>query len=174
MTIVGAERVVDRSSLYTLLQVDHDEPISLPGKPDCSGRFAENVLALLRALAPDYFSEEHRFDTYHWKGASSESSFKCFLPEVGVNSELRVKAFKEEVTVEVDQDQLIVRGVQDRPNTGNVEYIHRGLAARDFELVFRLENYLEVLGAKVDNGMLQIDIKRIIPEALKPRQIEIK
>ena len=89
--------------------------------------------------------------------------------------EVAVAGFaKEEVSVEVDQDQLIVRGVQDRPNTGNVEYIHRGLAARDFELVFRLENFLEVEGAKVDNGMLQIDIKRIVPEALKPRQIEIK
>lgn len=91
--------------------------------------------------------------------------------------EVAVAGFtKEEISVEVDQDQLIVRGVQDRPNipTPNMEYIHRGLAARDFELVFRLENFLEVEGAKVDNGMLQIDIRRIVPEALKPRSIEIK
>ena len=89
--------------------------------------------------------------------------------------EVAVAGFtKDEVTVEVDQDQLVVRGVQNRLNTSVIEYIHKGLAARDFELVFRLENYLEVLGATVDNGMLQIDIKRIVPEALKPRQIEIK
>jgi molecular chaperone IbpA len=62
----------------------------------------------------------------------------------------------------------------DRPNDSTVEYLHRGLAARDFEQTFTLAEYMEVRGAKVDNGMLQIDIQRIIPEALKPRQIEIK
>jgi molecular chaperone IbpA len=52
--------------------------------------------------------------------------------------------------------------------------LHRGLAARDFEQTFTLAEYMEVVGAKVDNGMLQIDIKRVVPEALKPRQIAIK
>ena len=81
---------------------------------------------------------------------------------------------KEEVTVEVDQDQLTIRGVKNRPNEGEVEYLHRGLAARDFEQTFTLAEYMEVRGAKVENGMLQIDIQRLVPEALKPRQIEIK
>ena len=91
--------------------------------------------------------------------------------------EVAVAGFtKEEVTVEVDQDQLTIRGIKDRPNqdTGQIEYLHRGLAARDFEQTFTLAEYMEVVGAKVDNGMLQIDIKRVVPEALKPRQIEIK
>ena len=91
--------------------------------------------------------------------------------------EVAVAGFlKEEVTVEVDQDQLTIRGVKDRPNesTGQVEYLHRGLAARDFEQTFTLAEYMEVVGAKVENGMLQIDIKRLVPEALKPRVIEVK
>jgi molecular chaperone IbpA len=91
--------------------------------------------------------------------------------------EVAVAGFaKEEVTVEVDQDQLTIRGIKDRPNvdTGQIEYLHRGLAARDFEQTFTLAEYMEVVGAKVDNGMLQIDIKRVVPEALKPRQIEVK
>ena len=91
--------------------------------------------------------------------------------------EVAVAGFaKEEVTVEVDQDQLTIRGIRNRPNvdTGQIEYLHRGLAARDFEQTFTLAEYMEVVGAKVDNGMLQIDIKRVVPEALKPRQIEIK
>ena len=49
--------------------------------------------------------------------------------------EVAVAGFtKEEVTVEVDQDQLTIRGVKNRPNesTGQIEYLHRGLAARDF------------------------------------------
>jgi molecular chaperone IbpA len=91
--------------------------------------------------------------------------------------EVAVAGFtKEEVTVEVDQDQLTIRGVKNRPNesTGQIEYLHRGLAARDFEQTFTLAEYMEVRGAKVENGMLQIDLQRIVPEALKPRQIEIK
>ena len=91
--------------------------------------------------------------------------------------EVAVAGFtKEEITVEVDQDQLTIRGVKNRPNenTGQIEYLHRGLAARDFEQTFTLAEYMEVVGAKVANGMLQIDIKRVVPEALKPRQIEIK
>jgi molecular chaperone IbpA len=89
--------------------------------------------------------------------------------------EVAVAGFsKEEVTVEVDQDQLTIRGIKHRPNEDTVEYLHRGLAARDFEQTFTLAEYMIVSGAKVDNGMLQIDIQRIIPEALKPRQIEVK
>jgi molecular chaperone IbpA len=90
--------------------------------------------------------------------------------------EVAVAGFsKEEITVEVDQDQLTIRGIMNRPNkdTG-IEYLHRGLAARDFEQTFTLAEYMEVIGAKVDNGMLQIDIKRVVPDALKPRTIEIK
>lgn len=90
--------------------------------------------------------------------------------------EVAVAGFtKEEVTVEVDQDQLTIRGVKNRPNVDvGIEYLHRGLAARDFEQTFTLAEYMEVVGAKVENGMLQIDIKRVVPEALKPRQIEVK
>ena len=89
--------------------------------------------------------------------------------------EVAVAGFsKEEVTVEVDQDQLTIRGVKTRLDEGTVEYLHRGLAARDFEQTFTLAEYMEVRGAKVADGMLQINIQRIVPEALKPRQIEIK
>ena len=89
--------------------------------------------------------------------------------------EVAVAGFsKEEVTVEVDQDQLTIRGVRNKDNDVTTEYLHRGLAARDFEQTFTLAEYMEVRGAKVENGMLQIDIYRLVPEALKPRQIEVK
>lgn len=89
--------------------------------------------------------------------------------------EVAVAGFtKEEITVQVDQDQLTIRGIHEHPVDPNIEYLHRGLAARNFEQVFTLAEYMEVVGAKVDSGMLQIDIKRVIPEALKPRKIEIK
>jgi molecular chaperone IbpA len=89
--------------------------------------------------------------------------------------EVAVAGFtKDEVTVEVDQDQLTIRGIKHRDNDSEVEYLHRGLAARDFEQTFTLAEYMEVNGARVEHGMLQIDIHRIVPEALKPRQIEVK
>jgi molecular chaperone IbpA len=88
--------------------------------------------------------------------------------------EVAVAGFsKEEITVEVDQDQLMITGKKSSTNA-DVEYLHRGLAARDFEQQFTLAEYMEVKGAEVKDGMLKISIERIVPEALKPRQIEIK
>ena len=88
--------------------------------------------------------------------------------------EVAVAGFsKEEITVEVDQDQLMITGKKSSTNA-DVEYLHRGLAARDFEQQFTLAEYMEVKGAEVKDGMLKIEIERIVPEALKPRQIAIK
>jgi molecular chaperone IbpA len=87
--------------------------------------------------------------------------------------EVAVAGFsKEEITVEVDQDQLKITGK--KSSDEDKEYLHRGLAARDFEQHFTLAEYMEVRGAEVKDGMLKIQIERIIPEALKPRVIEIK
>ena len=91
--------------------------------------------------------------------------------------EVAVAGFtKEEISVSVDQDQLGISGIKNRQSgdDAEVEYLHRGLAARDFEQIFRLAEYMEVKGAEVKDGMLRIEIERVIPEALKPRSIEIK
>jgi molecular chaperone IbpA len=108
------------------------------------------------------------FDRYFTTPQYSEDTYAIEVAVAGFT--------KEEVTVEVDQDQLTIRGIKNRPNvdTGQIEYLHRGLAARDFEQSFTLAEYMEVRGAKVADGMLQIDLQRIVPDALKPRQIEIK
>jgi len=88
--------------------------------------------------------------------------------------EVAVAGFsKDEITVEVDQDQLMITGKKITATEG-VEYLHRGLAARDFEQQFTLAEYMEVKDAEVKDGMLKIKIERIVPEALKPRQIAIK
>ena len=88
--------------------------------------------------------------------------------------EVAVAGFsKEDISVEVDQDQLTVTGKKAQ-NEESKEYLHRGLAARDFEQVYTLAEYMFVTGAEVTDGMLKVSIERIVPEALKPRQIEIK
>ena len=89
--------------------------------------------------------------------------------------EIAVAGFsKEDIRVEVDQDQLTVTGTKSVDGYDNKEYLHRGLAARDFQQSYTLAEYMEVKGAEVKDGMLKISIERIVPEALKPRNIEIK
>jgi len=88
--------------------------------------------------------------------------------------EVAVAGFsKEEIAVEVDQDQLAITGKKISEND-NKEYLHRGLAARDFEQTYTLAEYMTVKGAEVKDGMLKIEIERVVPDALKPRQITIK
>jgi len=80
---------------------------------------------------------------------------------------------KEEVTVEIDQDQLIVRGEKSTAQEATPEYLHRGLAFRDFERRFTLAEHMEVIKAETKNGLLMIQIERRVPEALLPRKIEV-
>lgn len=56
----------------------------------------------------------------------------------------------------------------------NAEYLHRGIANRAFERRFDLADHVKVVAANLENGMLTVDLEREIPEALKPRQIDIK
>ena len=89
--------------------------------------------------------------------------------------EVAVAGFnKDEITVEVEGDQLKISGNKAVDLNEHKEYLHRGLAARDFEQAFTLAEYMEVRNAEVKDGMLRIEIERIIPEAMKPRTIEIK
>jgi len=88
--------------------------------------------------------------------------------------EIAVAGFKkDEITIQVDQDRLIVKGIQQATDTDK-EYLHRGLASRDFELTKRLAEYMEVKDAEHKDGMLVINIERIVPDSLQPRRIEIK
>lgn len=81
---------------------------------------------------------------------------------------------KNEVTVEVDQDQLIVRGQKaDDAAADTTQYLHRGLAFRDFERRFTLAEHMEVVKAESKNGLLSVQVERKVPEALLPRKIEV-
>lgn len=89
--------------------------------------------------------------------------------------EIAVAGFsRAEITVEVNQDQLTVRGTSMTTSHPPESYIHRGLAARDFERAFTLPQYMEVVEVTLTNGVLHVTLELIVPETLKPRQIEIK
>jgi len=81
---------------------------------------------------------------------------------------------KHEVTVEVDQNQLIIKGESMTTAYPPEQYLHRGLATRDFVKSLQLAEFIEVTGANIKNGILSVYLEKIVPESLKPRQIPIK
>lgn len=88
--------------------------------------------------------------------------------------EVAVAGFdKSEISVTVDQDELLISGRKADKET-ELNYIHRGLAARDFDRSFTLPQYMEVGEVSLTNGVLHVKLNMVVPEALKPRQIEIK
>jgi len=88
--------------------------------------------------------------------------------------ELAVAGFTlSEIDVEVNQNQLIIKGEKQREEDDNVEYLHRGLAYRSFEKHLTLAEHMQVGAATIKDGVLRIAITRVLPEALKPRKIEV-
>ena len=88
--------------------------------------------------------------------------------------EIAVAGFKpEELNVEVKEGTLTVSGRKTANDDGK-RYLHRGLAERNFERRFQLADYVLVTDARLQDGLLQIDLKRELPEAMKPRRIEIQ
>ena len=77
-----------------------------------------------------------------------------------------------ELSVEVKDGALIVAARKEKDETPRT-YLHRGIATRAFERRFHLAEHIRVTGAAHENGMLHIDLVREVPEALKPRRIEI-
>jgi molecular chaperone IbpA len=89
--------------------------------------------------------------------------------------EIAVTGFsKGEVTVEIDQSQLIVKGVRSKDSDVTAEFLHRGLAFRDFTRSWTLAEHMEVGEGTIKNGVLTIELKRIVPESLKPRVLKLK
>jgi molecular chaperone IbpA len=80
---------------------------------------------------------------------------------------------KEEVTVEVADNHLTIKGEHVDVESVDTVYLHRGLAARNFTRVFPLAEHIVVGKAVMKNGILKIALQRVLPEALKPRVIDI-
>jgi len=86
---------------------------------------------------------------------------------------IAVAGFPEaDLSVEVKEGALIV-SARKAEDEGEKAYLHRGIATRAFERKFQLADHVRVSGAAHADGMLHIDLVREVPEALKPRQIEI-
>ena len=80
---------------------------------------------------------------------------------------------REDLTIEVKENALAIKGEKKTGDEEGKAYLHHGIAARAFERRFQLADYVEVSGADVQDGMLHIDLKRELPEKMKPRTIAI-
>ncbi|HAC60167.1 Hsp20 family protein [Parvibaculum sp.] len=78
---------------------------------------------------------------------------------------------QDDLEIEVKQNVLTISGKRAEPE--ETTYLYRGIAGRSFERRFQLADHVEVSGARLENGLLHVDLVRRVPEALKPRKIEI-
>jgi molecular chaperone IbpA len=88
---------------------------------------------------------------------------------------IAVAGFSEnDLTIESKENTLTIRGEkQEKTEQNKGEVLYQGIAARAFERRFQLADYVQVTGAKLENGLLHVELVREIPEAKKPRQIPI-
>ena len=81
---------------------------------------------------------------------------------------------ESDLSIEAKENTLTIKGAkQDKDEQKTSEVLHQGIAARAFERVFQLADHVQVQGARLENGLLHVDLVREIPEAKKPRQIPI-
>ena len=81
---------------------------------------------------------------------------------------------EDDLEVTIHDQMLIIRGTQSEAETADdVTYLHRGIAGRNFERRFQLADFIQINGASMRDGLLHIDLERVIPDAMKPRRINI-
>lgn len=94
----------------------------------------------------------------------SEDSYRITLAVAGFRP--------DEIEITAQQNQLLVCGRKAEEDDKG-RYLHRGIATRTFERRFQLADFIEVQSASFEDGLLRIALKREVPEAMKPRRIEI-
>ena len=86
---------------------------------------------------------------------------------------------KHEISIEVQENTLQVIGTKavkegnDSSNKEERKFLHKGISERSFERKFQLGDHVKVLAADLENGLLHVDLERVVPESKKPRKIEI-
>ncbi|MDP4024774.1 Hsp20 family protein [Methylobacterium sp. NEAU 140] len=85
-----------------------------------------------------------------------------------------VAGFTEaDLSIEVRENALTLKGERKPEADKRAEFLHQGIAARAFERRFQIADHVQVTGAALENGLLHVDLVREVPEAKKPRRIEI-
>jgi molecular chaperone IbpA len=107
-----------------------------------------------------------------------ETSYPPYNIEVLGDNEYRITMAiagfgEKDLDITVENAHLTVSGHIEQDDAPH-QYLHHGIAARTFERRFQLADHIKIRGAKLDNGLLHIELEREVPEELKPRKIEIK
>jgi molecular chaperone IbpA len=115
-----------------------------------------------------------RLNTAHKTNSQTYPPYDLLkLDEDTYRISLAVAGFsKENIDISVDNGTLIIKG--EIVEVVDAEVVHKGIAGRKFVRSFALGEYMEVTGAEMKDGMLHINVDRIIPEDKKPKTIEIK
>ena len=126
--------------------------------------------------SPMFLGFDHFEETFNRLRKSASDGYPPYnieqTHENGLRITLAVAGFTmDDLDVEVERNQLVIRGRQSEDDDGRL-YLHRGIAARQFQRSFVLADGIEVLGASIDNGLLHIDMERVEPES-SARKIEI-
>ncbi|NQD95608.1 Hsp20 family protein [Pseudomonas sp. CrR25] len=108
----------------------------------------------------------------------SGSSYPPYNVEKHGNDEYRIviaaAGFHEaDLDLQVERGVLTVTGGKREQEAENISYLYQGIARRAFKLSFRLADHIEVKAASLANGLLSIDLLRVVPEEAKPKRIPI-
>ena len=118
--------------------------------------------------------ELSRLNTAHKTNSQSYPPYDLLkLDEDTYRLSLAIAGFsKEDINLSVDNGTLIIKG--EIVEVIDAEIVHKGIASRKFTRTFALGEYMEVTGAELKDGMLNINIDRVVPEEKKPKAIKIK
>lgn len=119
---------------------------------------------LARNLESAYRADAGGYPPYNIE-VCSEDSYRITMAVAGFSA--------DDLDIEVRENMLRVAGAK-QDDGKERQYLHRGIANRSFERSFQLADYVRVQGARLEDGLLHIDLVREIPDAMKPRRIEIE
>ena len=130
-------------------------------------------------LIPSAIGFDRLFDMINEMDVKKPQSYPPYnivrFDEDNYQIQIAVAGFSpEELDIEVKENQLTVNGAIKSAYTSDVQFLHHGLASRDFSHTFKLSDTIVVKAADVQNGVLKINLENIIPEEKKPRKIPIE
>jgi molecular chaperone IbpA len=121
---------------------------------------------LSSALETAYRSEPGGYPPYNVE-ISGDNDYRITMAVAGFA--------EKDLALEVKENILTVSGNRaEEPDKADSRYLYRGIANRSFERKFQLADYVRVVEARLENGLLHVELRREIPEAMKPRRIEIR
>ena len=121
---------------------------------------------LSNALETAYRTEPGGYPPYNVE-VHGENDYRVTMAVAGFS--------QDDLEIEVTDNVLRVSGARaEQDKDKETRFLYRGIANRGFERKFQLADYVRVVDARLENGLLHIDLRREIPEAMKPRKIEIR